>query len=120
MIIASTIQLYPEKRYYQRPDDHHGADHAQPVNSVNPAIKSLNYLNNILAESRRTTPEWREAIMLNNEGFVAECAGDKHLHHPEGPPLHAALEARARPYGITCNTVLQCAAGSGISTGEPT
>ena len=46
------------------------------VNSVNPAIKSLNYLNNILAKIEANIAGCEEAIMLNAEGFVAECTGD--------------------------------------------
>ena len=44
--------------------------------AVNPAIKSLNYLNNILAKIEANNAGCEEAIMLNAEGFVAECTGD--------------------------------------------
>ena len=44
--------------------------------AVNPAIKSLNYLNNILAKIEANNGGCEEAIMLNAEGFVAECTGD--------------------------------------------
>ena len=45
--------------------------------ALNPAIKSLNYLNNILAKIEANNAGCEEAIMLNAEGFVAECTGDK-------------------------------------------
>jgi branched-chain amino acid aminotransferase len=45
-------------------------------NAVSPRIKSLNYLNNILAKIEGQDADVPEAIMLNHEGFVAECTGD--------------------------------------------
>ena len=46
------------------------------TNAVNPAIVSLNYLNNILAKIEAINAGCVEAIMLNSQGFVAECTGD--------------------------------------------
>jgi branched-chain amino acid aminotransferase len=45
-------------------------------NAINPAIKSLNYLNNILAKIEASNAGVQEAIMLNSQGYVAECTGD--------------------------------------------
>ena len=44
--------------------------------AVNPAIKSLNYLNNILAKIEANNAGVEEAVMLNSEGYVAECMAD--------------------------------------------
>ena len=44
--------------------------------ALNPAIKSLNYLNNVLAKIEAINGGCEEAIMLNAQGFVAECTGD--------------------------------------------
>ena len=44
--------------------------------TVNPMIKSLNYLNNIMAKIEANLAGVSEAIMLNQEGYVAECTGD--------------------------------------------
>ena len=47
--------------------------------ALNPAIKSLNYLNNILAKIEANIAGCEEAIMLNSEGFVAECTQGRQL-----------------------------------------
>ncbi|MDZ4830960.1 MAG: branched-chain-amino-acid transaminase [Phycisphaerae bacterium] len=93
--IADTIQLYPEELYEngmkiivaQRP--------RIPVACLDPSIKSLNYLNNILAKLEAIDANVLEAIMLNTEGFVAECTGDNIFaiknRRIVTPPLSAGL-----------------------------
>jgi branched-chain amino acid aminotransferase len=76
--------------------------------ALNPAIKSLNYLNNILAKIEANNAGVEEAIMLNGEGFVAECTGDN-IFIVKGnrlitPPLYAGAL-----YGITRGTVMELA-----------
>ena len=73
--------------------------------AVNPAIKSLNYLNNILAKIEANNAGCEEAIMLNAEGFVSECTGDNLFIIKEGhlqtPPLSAgSLYAGLSPLGV--------------------
>src|ERR1035441_18820 len=76
IIIADKIQLYPPE-YYQRGLDIITVPTVRNLHSaLNPAIKSLNYLNNILAKIEANNAGCEEAIMLNVEGFVAECTGD--------------------------------------------
>ena len=76
IIIADKIQLYP-KEFYERGMDIVTVPTARNLHSaLNPAIKSLNYLNNILAKIEANNAGCEEAIMLNAEGFVAECTGD--------------------------------------------
>ena len=76
IIIADKIQLYP-KEYYEK-----GLKIITvPIRRNNPAalpptIKSLNYLNNILAKIEAQNLGYEEAIMLNDQGFVSECTGD--------------------------------------------
>lgn len=76
IIIAANIQLYPPEHY---------TDGLKiitvPTRRINPAalppmVKSLNYLNNILAKIEAQNSGFLEAIMLNDEGYVAECTGD--------------------------------------------
>ena len=62
--------------------------------ALNPAIKSLNYLNNILAKIEANNAGCEEAIMLNAEGFVAECTGDNMFIVKDGQLLHAAAVGR--------------------------
>jgi branched-chain amino acid aminotransferase len=118
IIIASNIQLYP-KEHYERglkivtvPTTRMG------VNAVNPAIKSLNYLNNVLARIEANNAGVEEAIMLNSEGYVAECTGDNIFLVHKGKLVTPPLSAGAL-HGITRNTVLECAAALGMPTGEP-
>jgi len=118
IIIASTIQLYPEKYYAEGLTIVTVPTTRMLVNSVNPAIKSLNYLNNILARIEANNAGVEEAIMLNSEGYVAECTGDNVFIVQKGrlstPPLSAGAL-----YGITRNTVLDCAQALGIQSAEP-
>jgi branched-chain amino acid aminotransferase len=85
---------------------------------VNPAIKSLNYLNNILARIEANLIGVEEAIMLNSEGYVAECTGDNIFIVQKGKLYTPPLSAGAL-YGITRNTVIECAKNMGIQVGEP-
>ena len=75
-IIADKIQLYP-KEYYEKglkiitvPTRKNNSA------ALPPMIKSLNYLNNILAKIEAQNLGYEEAIMLNDQGYVAECTGD--------------------------------------------
>ena len=75
-IIAATIKLYPQELY-----DHGLAvvTAATPINhreNLSPRIKSLNYLSHILAKIEGIQAGVDETIMLDHEGYVAECTGD--------------------------------------------
>src|ERR1041385_188887 len=76
IVIADKIQLYPAEYYEQGLTIITVATTRNLHNALNPAIKSLNYLNNILAKIEANNGGCEEAIMLNNEGYVAECTGD--------------------------------------------
>lgn len=118
IIIAATIQLYPEKYYQEGLTIVTVPTTRNLVNSVNPAIKSLNYLNNILARIEANNAGVEEAIMLNSDGFVAECTGDNVFIVQKGKLFTPPLSAGAL-YGITRNTVLDVAKDLGIPSGEP-
>jgi branched-chain amino acid aminotransferase len=118
IIIAATIQLYPEKYYDEGLTIVTVPTTRNLVNSVNPAIKSLNYLNNILARIEANNAGVEEAILLNSEGFVAECTGDNVFIVHKGRLLTPPLSAGAL-YGITRGTVLDCAKELGIAWAEP-
>ena len=118
IIIAATIQLYPEKYYQEGLTIVTVPTTRNLVNSVNPAIKSLNYLNNILARIEANNAGVEEAIMLNSEGFVAECTGDNVFIVQKGRLYTPPLSAGAL-YGITRNTVLDVAKDLGIPFSEP-
>ncbi len=75
-IITDTIELYPEELYDTGMKVIVANRRRVPIVSLDPAIKSLNYLNNVLAKIEAIDADVLEAIMLNTEGFVSECTGD--------------------------------------------
>ncbi|MGM0502742.1 MAG: branched-chain-amino-acid transaminase [Bacillota bacterium] len=76
LIIVSDIELYPEDFYKNGLEVATVPTRRNIPEALNPRIKSLNYLNNILAKIEANQAGVLEAIMLNNEGYVAECTGD--------------------------------------------
>ena len=118
IIIAATIQLYPESVYQDGMTIATVPTTRMLVNSVNPAIKSLNYLNNILARIEANLIGVEEAIMLTTDGYVAECTGDNIFIVQKGKLFTPPLSAGAL-YGITRNTVIDCAKAMGIEVAEP-
>lgn len=76
IIIADKIQLYPEELYEQGMHVIVAKRPRIPIPCLDPRIKSLNYLNNILAKIEAIDAGVLEAIMLNTDGQVAECTGD--------------------------------------------
>ena len=113
IIIADKIQLYPPELYQQGMEIVTVPTTRNLHSALNPAIKSLNYLNNILAKIEANNAGCEEAIMLNAEGFVAECTGDNIFIVKEGRLLTPPLSAGAL-YGITRRVVMDLAAQSGL------
>src|SRR6266550_115805 len=84
IIIADKIQLYPSA-FYQRGMAIVTVPTVRNLHSaLSPAIKSLNYLNNILAKIEANNAGCEEAVLLNAEGFVSECTGDNIFVVKEG------------------------------------
>jgi branched-chain amino acid aminotransferase len=75
-IIADTIEMYPAEIYQKGMSVIVASVIRNHPNAVSPRIKSLNYLNNILAKIEANDAGVPEAIMLNHEGNVAECTAD--------------------------------------------
>ena len=118
VIIAGKIQLYPPE-YYLRGLEIITVPTVRNLNSaLNPAIKSLNYLNNVLAKIEANNSGCEEAIMLNAEGFVSECTGDNVFIIKEGQLLTPPLSAGAL-YGVTRRVVMEIASESGMTVREP-
>jgi branched-chain amino acid aminotransferase len=118
IIIADKIQLYPPE-YYQRGLDIITVPTTRNLHSaLNPAIKSLNYLNNILAKIEANNGGCEEAVMLNAEGFVAECTGDNLFIVKNGELFTPPLSAGAL-YGITRQTVIELAKLASMKVSEP-
>ena len=117
IIIASGIQLYPKKLYETGMAVVTVGTVRNHVEAVNPRIKSLNYLNNILAKIEAINAGVMECIMLNPQGNVAEASGDNifaiHGNTLITPPSWCgALE------GITRGAVMELAAGQGLVVRE--
>jgi branched-chain amino acid aminotransferase len=117
IIIADKIQLYPAE-YYKRGLEIITVPTVRNLHSaLNPAIKSLNYLNNVMAKIEALNGGCEEAIMLNAQGFVSECTGDNIFAvkggHLSTPPLSAGAL-----YGITRATVMDLARESGLNASE--
>jgi branched-chain amino acid aminotransferase len=118
IIIADKIQLYPPSLYERGMEIVTVPTTRNLHNALNPAIKSLNYLNNILGKIEAQNAGCEEAIMLNAEGFVAECTGDNVFIVKQGELLTPPLSAGAL-YGITRRTVIELAEEAGYKVREP-
>lgn len=117
-IIADKIQLYPHEVYEKGVDLITAATIRNHPNAVNPAIKSLNYLNNILARIEAVKAGTVEALMLNGEGFVAECTGDN-VFVVRGGRLETPPPSAGALVGITRAVVIELAGKLGIPVSEP-
>jgi len=118
IIIADSIQLYPQELYERGLEIITVPTARNLNNALNPAIKSLNYLNNILAKIEANMAGCEEAVMLNAEGFVAECTGDNLFIVKDGRLLTPPLSAGAL-YGITRGTVMELARQANWEVSEP-
>lgn len=118
IIIAGKIQLYPPE-YYEKGLEIVTVPTTRNLhNAVNPAIKSLNYLNNILAKIEANNAGCEEAIMLNANGYVSECTGDNIFLVKDRQLTTPPLSAGAL-YGITRGTVMDLARAAGYPVSEP-
>lgn len=75
-IITDKITLYPEELYRKGLEIITVPTVRNLPEAINPSIKSLNYLNNIMAKIEAKNSGCMEALMLNSQGYVAECTGD--------------------------------------------
>jgi len=94
-IITDKISLYPPEVYQNGLDIVTASTMRNHPNAVNPRLKSLNYLNNILAKIEAIDAGTLEAVMLNHLGYVAECTGDNIFIVRDGrlytPPIAAGI-----------------------------
>ena len=117
IIIVDDLQLYPEEYYKKGIQIVTAPTRRIRPDSLDPRIKSLNYLNNIMAKIEAKQAGCLEAVMLNSEGFVSECTADNIFIVKDNEiltpaPYHGALD------GITMRTVMEIAQSLGIKTSE--
>jgi branched-chain amino acid aminotransferase len=108
IIIAGKIVLYPPAMYRRGLDLVTVPTTRMPSSALNPAIKSLNYLNNVLAKIEAIRAGVLEAVMLNTQGNVAECTGDNLFIVRGGQILTPPVSSGALA-GITRKVVIQLA-----------
>ncbi len=108
IIIADKINLYPEKFYKNGLELITVPTIRNLPEALNPQIKSLNYLNNILAKIEATNVGYEEAIMLDSLGYVAECTGDN-IFIVKSDHLYTPPQCMGTLRGITRDTVLEIA-----------
>ncbi len=117
IIIADTIALYPERYYTEGLELVTVATRRMSSDTLDPRIKSLNYLNNIMAKIEAQQAGAVEAVMLNAEGYVAECTADNLFVMREGC-LHTPTVAAGALQGVTRDSVLEIARDLGLPTAE--
>jgi branched-chain amino acid aminotransferase len=117
VIIAATITLYPDSLYEKGLTLATCSVRRIPPAALSPRIKSLNYLNNILAKIEAQQAGAAEGVMLNEQGYVAECTGDNLFVVKNGvistPPVNAGILA-----GVTRAVVFELAEKNGIPIKE--
>lgn len=116
-IIADRIALYPKHVYQKGLALITAATQRNHPNAVNPAIKSLNYLNNILARIEAVKAGTEEALMLNAEGFVAECTGDN-LFVVRSNVIQTPPPSAGALLGITRSVVIELAKRLAVPVAE--
>lgn len=117
-VIASKITLYSADKYENGLDVVTCATRRIPHGALSPMVKSLNYLNNVMAKIEAQNAGAGEGLMLNEQGFVSECTGDNIFIIKNGvittPPISAGALA-----GVTRSVVFDLAAEFGIPIHEP-
>jgi branched-chain amino acid aminotransferase len=111
--IADKIALYPEALYTQGMKIITAPTRRISPAALPPMIKSLNYLNNILAKIEAQQHGYHECLMLNEQGYVAECTGDNVFLIHKGKLLTPAAHSGAL-VGITRQVALEIATELGL------
>ncbi|ADL07635.1 branched-chain-amino-acid transaminase [Thermosediminibacter oceani] len=115
--ITDKIVLYPQKMYEEGLEIITAATRRNTPEGVNPQVKTLNYLNNIMAKIEANQAGVMEALMLNTDDYVAECTGDNIFIVKDGvlitPPTYSGILI-----GITRNAIIELAQKLGIKVEE--
>lgn len=117
IVIAAQIQLYPKELYEKGLELVTVGTLRNLPEALNPRIKSLNYLNNILAKIEAINSGCMEAVMLNAQGAVAEATGDN-IFALRGNVLRTPPATEGALEGITRNIVMRLAEEKGLDVRE--
>ena len=112
VIIADQVQLYPQELYDNGLKAITVPTRRNSSAALPPMVKSLNYLNNILAKIEAQNLGYQECLLLNNEGYVAECSGDNVFVVYEGK-IFTPPTACGSLSGMTRETVIEVARDMG-------
>ena len=108
IIIADQIQLYPQELYSEGLKIITVPTRRNSPAALPPMVKSLNYLNNILAKIEAQNLGYQECLLLNNEGYVAECSGDNIFIIFDGK-IYTPPTANGSLTGVTRQTAMEVA-----------
>ncbi|MFZ5823177.1 MAG: branched-chain-amino-acid transaminase [Bacillota bacterium] len=117
--IADTITLFPAEVYTQGMKVVSVSTRRNPADALAPQVKSLNYLNGIMAKISAVTLGFPEVIMLNKEGYVCEGTGDNLFIVKKGKIITPSVHLGILP-GITRNAVMEMAREMGYEVEEGT
>jgi len=117
IIIADVIELYPQE-YYENGLEIISVSTVRNLSeAVNPRVKSLNYLNNIMAKIEAINGGVKEALMFNSLGFVAECSGDN-IFIVKNNVLYTPHPSMGILEGVTRNLVIELTRNAGRKVEE--
>lgn len=117
-IIAATIKLYPAEKYENGLEVITCSTRRSTHGALSPMVKSLNYLNNVMAKYEALKAGAGEGLMLNEQGYVAECTGDNIFLVKDGIVLTPPISSGALA-GVTRAVAIRLAKEAGITVSEP-
>jgi branched-chain amino acid aminotransferase len=117
IIIADSISLYPDEKYKEGLKLITCSTRRTAPAALSPSVKSLNYLNNVMAKVEAIFADAEEGLMLNEQGFVAECTGDNIFIVRDGKIKTPPSSAGALP-GITREVIFDIAGNLGVAIEE--
>jgi branched-chain amino acid aminotransferase len=112
-IIAATITLYSQEKYDRGLEVVTCSTRRIAHGALSPMVKSLNYLNNVMAKFEALKAGAGEGLMLNEQGYVAECTGDNVFTVQQGKIYTPSISSGALA-GVTRGVVFEIAAAQGI------
>ncbi|MCR4398050.1 MAG: branched-chain-amino-acid transaminase [Firmicutes bacterium] len=116
-IVADDIILYPEEAYRKGLPVMSVAVRRTAPDALSPRVKSLNYLNNVMAKAIANLAGVPEVLMLNQQGYVVEGTGDN-VFIVRGRTLITPAPYLGILEGVTRNTVMEMASSMGFEVSE--